>query len=1206
MYECIPRSVKPVKKSNDDSASINKPKEGDSEVQSKDQGACSSSDGKISSSDKVCLSMAERFKRLFNGPQFALGNSYFDKVGKTSSQSQFDRHCVKVKKAFLHGFRAWTSKEKYVKAFSSANWEALSVSQKSAHSLSNCVACATQYEQLQQSFPLLPLFRLPLMTIENKSPQEVNAAVQKATGKTFAQLAASQGYMPAAEVKRIVRKAEKKCIRETQQKCTAELTSELDSSAIQAVYSTDVSLSKYSKLRMMQFFNEPSEQASTKKRFPVQFHECDRFDELKQTLINWDPATTFVASELAKDFNILGTDSSHKIRLLAREVNPSIPGLEIVQKRKSTRRKYPGTCKPIGVPPPKKRLVEHDRLMVDSGILKEGLPCVPVKLRRFRDGVAVEIEAHGRKFPLVEVRQSLLDASEQFMRLHSDSDIHSMSRDDVLGILQLGARYSMQQSADATVEDLKAQLTRFERNRSIWMWHDHSSLASHGILAVMVGVLYDPVVFRTEDEIGRSVQECIEEGTIHMLAHASSTLEDEAILIPERLAELDGLTDEITSSSGIKIVDTLRFFKGDKPAAQFEAGVSCGGNYPCVGCTCHRDRFADFAHAVQCEQRSVKGIQEVALAGHFGRVPGKIKFYEDLTSNQLRLELEKRGVKEYSSDKKGRLETLKHILRGVQRVPSLLLFAPDTTLSELHLSNYYVLPCEPLHDLKGYLAAVLRKLPSILPPCALKLAVSQCLDQVFKKAKLYGSDLRSALVEVAHIFAKSANDDRTAAVSDFITCLVQVSRILYSKDSDRSPKQCLQFYNCAFFLHQLHCELFGESTSTYFHALLIHCPVQHEVVCSRSANTEGEERIFKSAEAAAKCTDRKPENMLPTILKRLQVKRSNKMTNPLLSVKAENSKISLSAAKLPPFKGTIFTVDFVRKCMYAYQAHLQRIGHFLVQGEGVWWHRTADGNVHFHDANDDAEFSDAGPELLHFRDAEVLDALRRSSSCWQEAVDRKVPLPADVIRCYSSCGDVTAIVATAENSILSEPEVSFNGSLAEPVFPPKSSTPVRKPGVCSATAPKPPEFSEWQDALQVEGRCVGEEESVQPMDTEEFSKDDVQPKDTEGFVDMAVEEVSLASQITLQSSVCKAVAKLVGVTPELQEFDHVRSLCKSQGKRAAPVMLEKHKALACQFRKQISLHKRSLESMQLSPSDVGYKECVKNIQICLQLICSLH
>ena len=56
------------------------------------------------------------------------------------------------------------------------------------------------------------------------------------------------------------------------------------------------------------------------------------------------------------------------------------------------------------------------------------------------------------------------------------------------------------------------------------------------------------------------------------------------------------------SSSRVKVLDTIRSFKGDKPAAEFEASMSCGGNYPCGGCTCHRDRFADFSHAVNCEQ----------------------------------------------------------------------------------------------------------------------------------------------------------------------------------------------------------------------------------------------------------------------------------------------------------------------------------------------------------------------------------------------------------------------------------------------------------------------------------------------------------------------------------------------------------------------------------------------------------------------------
>ena len=55
----------------------------------------------------------------------------------------------------------------------------------------------------------------------------------------------------------------------------------------------------------------------------------------------------------------------------------------------------------------------------------------------------------------------------------------------------------------ATVEELKATLAHFERNRAIWGWHDHSSLASHGILAAMVGVIYDSIVLRLKVKLVR-------------------------------------------------------------------------------------------------------------------------------------------------------------------------------------------------------------------------------------------------------------------------------------------------------------------------------------------------------------------------------------------------------------------------------------------------------------------------------------------------------------------------------------------------------------------------------------------------------------------------------------------------------------------------------------------------------------------------------
>jgi hypothetical protein len=272
----------------------------------------------------------------------------------------------------------------------------------------------------------------------------------------------------------------------------------------------------------------------------------------------------------------------------------------------------------------------------------------------------------------------------------------------------------------------------------------------------MVGVVYNPVLFLSESE-SPGVQEFVEEGEIHFIAHGSSSLADQACVIPERLAELDGLDEPLTADSGIKIFDTLKYFKGDKPAAEFEAGISCGGNFPCVGCVCSASRFSDFAHATTSEQRSLQSNQNVALKGGFGKKVGALKFYEDMTKDYLRLELEARGVKDYPTTKKGRTDALKGILCGVQRVPSLLMFSPESQMGDLNLQFYEVLPFEPLHDLKGYLGSVFRKLPSVLPEGHLKKAVATYLESVWKRAHLYGSDLREALIEVAYLFAKVVN-----------------------------------------------------------------------------------------------------------------------------------------------------------------------------------------------------------------------------------------------------------------------------------------------------------------------------------------------------------------------------------------------------------------------------------------------------------------
>ena len=85
-----------------------------------------------------------------------------------------------IEKGFAKGFPFSSLKVAYVKAFSSLNWAALSSPEKEKHSLSNCVACATQFAEIQKTFPLKPFFNISVREYEKE-----NASKRSSTLKTF-------------------------------------------------------------------------------------------------------------------------------------------------------------------------------------------------------------------------------------------------------------------------------------------------------------------------------------------------------------------------------------------------------------------------------------------------------------------------------------------------------------------------------------------------------------------------------------------------------------------------------------------------------------------------------------------------------------------------------------------------------------------------------------------------------------------------------------------------------------------------------------------------------------------------------------------------------------------------------------------------------------------------------------------------------------
>ena len=305
--------------------------------------------GRKKKSENVVRSgLSVLFQSWFNGPRFTVRCNYFCKHGK-QQLSLFDRHCQQLYTAWKNPFRSkGFTKEDYVSTFSSVSWDSLSKLEKSSHSISKCFACAKMYANLQRSFPLSSTFEPDSSVIdtlneeaflENEYPK-FNTLCETIVGKPFAEVANNHPqkiglWDMSSEVKKV--------IHDTQRKCIAECTDSLNKSTLSAAYCTDTSLCKMERLRKAQYYEPPDKSKHKKKHFALQSHKCTNFDELNRRIKEWDKSMGITATDLVKEFDIKGSDAAHKVKLLAMELNPTIPGLEIKSKPKSTKKRLAGS-----------------------------------------------------------------------------------------------------------------------------------------------------------------------------------------------------------------------------------------------------------------------------------------------------------------------------------------------------------------------------------------------------------------------------------------------------------------------------------------------------------------------------------------------------------------------------------------------------------------------------------------------------------------------------------------------------------------------------------------------------------------------------------------------------------------------------------------------------------------------------------------------
>ena len=339
----------------------------------------------------------------------------------------------------------------------------------------------------------------------------------------------------------------------------------------------------------------------------------------------------------------------------------------------------------------------------------------------------------------------------------------------------------------------------------------------------------------------------------------------------------------------------------------------------------------------------------------------------------------------------------------------MLLENPMQSLASLNLEHYEVLPCEPLHDLKGHIENILHELPELLDNELKRECKSLLAAGLHHKDTKTGADYRRAVIHVLALLRRRGAEEN---VCRLIETLVIITELSYKREKERNPKSILRFYNNTW----IHFELLRELVpwpkqitkrklyGVYLHAITVHAPPLFEIISLKSVNAEHEERLFGQAKAiATKTTNRKPETTVPNILLHLQAKQK---TNDLYSsLKHSYSEISKEAEGIHSYttNNTFISKAFISQRTNSWQAHLCRISKYLQQGEGEWW-KAVEGGYEFLDGEDERTLP-YQPRLRYFRDTSLEMIEMEKKSTWQEVTNNNaLVLPAPFIKIFDQDG----------------------------------------------------------------------------------------------------------------------------------------------------------------------------------------------------------
>ncbi len=219
---------------------------------------------------------------------------------------------------------------------------------------------------------------------------------------------------------------------------------------------------------------------------------------------------------------------------------------------------------------------------------------------------------------------------------------------------------------------------------------------------------------------------------------------------------------------------------------------------------------------------------------------------------------------------------------GISNFPALLQDNPKATLASLRIDNYEISPTEPLHNLKGHLSNIIEEI-LVISIGKTHEAIAAVKRTVLCKDTICCSDLRKAIIIILIYIELNAISTDTPITQLYRTA-VKISCLLYSHDSDRTPKQSYAYTITLFSTHispriSVHNPICkstsGNKKKNVWKILpftsLPCCTAVYRTVSLSSLNTEQHERLFQQAKGISKdTTNHDAEHLILNIIQRLQ------------------------------------------------------------------------------------------------------------------------------------------------------------------------------------------------------------------------------------------------------------------------------------------------------------------------------------------------